>query len=513
MTATKQEKKGKPQDKKVEDVIDATAEEVTEEVTEEVSDVMGKKVDSTTPETDAEEQKETRQRKADKDTPDYATASESMRARMDELIATIDPYDLNTIVAYGKEPLEDLAQVAERIMQASREDSSFMEAMDQVQDQLGGIEFGNIGDKISALAGKGVEAAKKRPGTTVLTGAATLGALALMPLLAPAALLGIPAAQKWRETQKLKADKDGWEASQIADELRKQMSLSDEVIGSLEDAGVHIPKIIEDINDLGRARVKAYREVSIYIGAGKEMQRRMEEAIAGKDGEDLSVEESTNLEDFRMGYDMLQQRLTDIIAGRAVSLFTVATLSNLKQIFAQANLKIQGHLGTSVPQWKAQMAEAGTLLQAYKIAGAIKEADKFGDELLTKSVKMYGNTKKMINESVRRGAYDPDKVVKVLEEMQQVIKDDALKLEEHRTNLVETQKRLEEKSGDLVAQMRETAAGTRMVLDEATEDDGKPQKKLGVGKDDDGEEANVSKNASEKKAPVKPANTGPSPSP
>ena len=384
--------------------------------------------------------------------PDYATTDDETRALMDELMATIDPYNINTVIQFGREPLERLGDVADQVMRRSDADNAVFGSLDTLQGQLESIDIGELAAKAANLGAKGASWVIKNPGTALVSAASST-------VLGPLALVGVPFAK--HSLDKAKAKRQGGD---VADELRKSVAKSQEVIGSLETARVQIPRAIESLDELGRARLVAYKDVSLYIGAGVERLRRLndEELPAMREAANGNYEAEINLQTLSMSSDMLGQRVNDMLASRLVSQATMATLVRLRGVFSVAAGKVESHMTLSVPQWRAQMAESGVVLAAHKVTQAINQADEFGTRLLTQGAKVADRTKRMMDDSARSGTYNTERVIGVLTSMASSLQDDVRQIGTRRSDLEEDRKRLSSASESFrlrVSQLAEAANG------------------------------------------------------
>lgn len=389
--------------------------------------------------------------------PNYNDVTPEQRVVMDQIMATIDPYNINTIIAFGREPLEKLAGVAAEVMRRSDTDSAMFGTLDALQDRMGSMDIGELAAKAADLGARGAGWVMKNPGTALVSlGASTV--------LGPLALVGVPFAKGKLDEMKTKR-----EGGDVADQLRKTIAQSQEVISELERARHTIPLAIESLDQLGKARATAYGEVSIFIGAGMERLRRLQQeeipAMADKASTSADYDDSLNLEALNTAADMLSGRINDMLASRLVSQATMATLMRLKGVFATAAGKVESHMTLSVPQWQAQMAESGVVLAGYKVAKAIKQADEFGNRVLVQGAQVSQRTHALMDQSSRTGTYDSQRVIGVLTSMAQQLQDDARLIGSRRGELERDRKALSDASAafrDKVTAMAEGQGALRI---------------------------------------------------
>jgi len=90
------------------------------------------------------------------------------------------------------------------------------------------------------------------------------------------------------------------------------------------------------------ARAEAANELSLYIGAANEALSRMDRKTQERE------------------FDTLRRRVTDLTAGKAISLITVASVNKLKQTFESAEEKLGGDID-NLDKLIAQIVEVEVL--------------------------------------------------------------------------------------------------------------------------------------------------------
>ena len=393
-----------------------------------------------------------------RDVPDYATCNDELRARMDEHIAGIDITNIQSIINLGREELQRMAGVAREIAEKYGSDHELLDTLQEAEQSLGNIDIAGLTSKAAGYGQKGVKWVMKNPGTAVATVAGTM-------LMGPLAL-GLPGVKAaYDYTQKKVKGGD------LAEELRASIQKTDDTVIQIVKALEAIPEAIDDLDSLGNSRLESYREVSIIVGAGLEALRRVDNKIIPalqKKVEDdpYDFEAMEELEKVNMGRDMLDQHITSMLGSRTVSQSTVLTLHSLRRVFITAAGKLGNHLNTSVPQWEVQRMEAGIALFADKVAKTSDEADKRGTEMLKLSAKLNQRTSAIMEQSARKGVYDVNQVIKVLEGQTNDLKKGFQLLGSQREDLAKARLMLSDAStklSDNVAKMQAESNG-RMML-------------------------------------------------
>lgn len=391
--------------------------------------------------------------------PNYLTTDDETRAIMDEHIAGIDPYDLQSIIHLGREEMQRLANVAREVTDKYADDSNpILESLNDAEVSLGSLDLSGLTSKVAGYGKRGIGWAFKNPGTAVVTGVGTL--------LAGPAALAIPGAKAaYDYAQKRSKGPD------LSDALRASVQKTDETVIQIMKALEDIPNAIEDLDALGRSRIESYRQVSIIIGAGREVIRRIDEEMIPalekkleKNPSDFDSQDS--LERLNMGREALASHVVSMMGSRAVSQSTAVGLMQLRRVFFSAATKLGNHLHTSVPQWEAQRAEAGIALFADKVAKTSDEADKRGTEMLQLSARLNKETGEMMRKSMSKGSYDTGKVIAVLEAQTAELRNNIKAISSQRGDMDKAMLQLSkasEKFSDNMTRFQEQAGG-RVLL-------------------------------------------------
>lgn len=382
---------------------------------------------------------------------DYRSCDDETRALMDEHIDRLDPYDMTSLIAFGQDALQSLGDVARQVRDRFEQDETLLSLFAQAEEKLGSIDIAALADTAAGMGVKGFKYVKSNPGTALAT-AVTFA------LAGPFAAAGVPFA-KHRIDQARARRKGG----DLAEELRRSIQETEQTKTAIQSALLRIPEAIASLNTLGQARVEAYDAISFDVGCGLERLRRIDEdeipvlearLEQSPDNQQLLMD----LENLRFGRNLLDQRINDMLASRAVSQATVVTLGRLKSVFMQAHGKLSTHMTVSFPQWEAQMAEAGVQIIASKVTEVSAQADKRGAEMLALSGKLAEQTTKMMQESAARGTYDTQQVIAVLEQITTSLGSELKQIGSVKANLADSRQMLIEASETFTAKMRDLQA-------------------------------------------------------
>lgn len=395
--------------------------------------------------------------------PDYATCDAATRARLDEIIESVDPFSFSDIIGFGKEATDRLAEAAERVMRNTGMQDQLLDTVESAGQRLAALDIGEFADKTLGMGARGIGYLVKNPGTAL----ATLGA---MCVLGPVGLV-LPVAK--HKYQQLKDRREArMSGADLAETLHQTIAGMDRVIADLEKARDEIPGLVQGLEDIGTARVQAFRESGIYFAAGKELLRRFDEELIPALQRELEEgdnpeEAEMNLETLETHRTLLDRRLTDITAGMVASQVVAATLMKLRNTFAMAAGKIETHMTTSVPHWRALMTEAGLQIAASKIGQTLDAADKFANTALIQSVELGQHSARQMRNSAKTGTYDPTQLAQVLQTVAKGFQDDVRQIGAARQGLQQQRERLADlsnKFSDTVAAAATEAKERRNAL-------------------------------------------------
>lgn len=401
-----------------------------------------------------------------RDVPDYRSADPETRAAMDALIATVDYEDLNTIMAFGKEATDEVLAVSRQINERAAMDEGVLASMRAVGEELANLDTEGLVEKVMQLTKAGVDFTKKNS-AEVATGVGV--GLFAGPLFGLLAALGVKGARTGTElyskgTQKLKGETDyAAQAEAVRDDLRKSILGIRSIVTKLQSADDKIPQYLEEVNQMGRVRGRAYSNLSLAIGAGNELVRRFQEDVLPS----VSNDEFVHMDDLRQlqsASDAMQRRVEGLASSRAVSLQNVAMLANSQQMYVNMQMKIREHLTASVPEWEGQIAQGHMLIDQFDLQKSIDAADKKSGQLLENQHKLYEMSKEMNAKSMRQGTYNLEQVAHATEKMVLSLSRDMQNLGEYRQKNIESQQRVLAATEKLSQVFQESAQQRAKIL-------------------------------------------------
>ncbi|PIE15422.1 MAG: toxic anion resistance protein [Rhodobacterales bacterium] len=191
----------------------------------------------------------------------------------------------------------------------------------------------------------------------------------------------------------------------------------DKVTDNLLD---HEHKLLKDIKSLDKLYEKTlsfYDELALYIAAGQEKLRELDEStIPAKQTEldqtpeDKQVLVAQELRDLRAARDDLERRVHDLKLTRQVTMQSLPSIRLVQENDKSLVAKINSTLVNTVPLWETQLAQAVTIQRSANAAGAVREANDLTNELLTANAKNLREANKVVREEMERGVFDIEAV-------------------------------------------------------------------------------------------------------
>lgn len=341
------------------------------------------------------------------DVVNYATATGETKARMDQLIESINWEDLNTITTFAKEPTDVLMKSSEEIVRRAQTASSFLGGFSQFKEKLANFDFEAVGEMAAAYAKK----AQRK--------------MALATLAASHPIQHFFKKIWFALTGMGKKDTS---MDDIRHEIDKSMLQMGEVVAGLEESKDKIPGIVSDLQTQEKNRLTAYSEYGLYIGAALEKYNRLKAEVSALANETSPLKQS-EMRGKRIAVTVLNTKLTDMNSFHKSCLVQLKTIDDLQEALAMGQLKIDSHLTISQGQWMALLGEASTAAQVSEIAETIRAADEFGDKIFEQSQKLSDMTKVMMRSAFEHGTLDPVKVIAALQKRTQDIQEDLVYVE------------------------------------------------------------------------------------
>jgi uncharacterized protein YaaN involved in tellurite resistance len=294
----------------------------------------------------------------------YATAEPEQRARIDALLAEIDVDDPRSVLFFGSRAQQELTELSDRMLEGVRQKDA---------DAAGSA----LGAMVSTL--RGFDPGRlDRPG---LLGRLFGRGRSLAGLL-----------QRYEEVRR--------QIDRIGDELEE-----------------HKSSLLTDVVSLDRlydATLEYFRSLELYIAAGEEQLRRLdeehlpaEERAAGAGGNTLAAQ---RLRDARALRDDLQRRVHDLRLTRQVAMQALPGIRLVQENDKGLIGRIESALVNTVPLWRQQLATAVTILRSGEAARAVRAASDLTNDLLTANADQLRTGSAEARRELERGVFDIESV-------------------------------------------------------------------------------------------------------
>jgi uncharacterized protein YaaN involved in tellurite resistance len=300
----------------------------------------------------------------------YEAADEGTKPEIERRIAELDMGDTNSIVSFGSAAQAELQEISQAMLA-------------DVRNKDVGPAGDSLREIVSTIRGFSVDeldVGRQRSWWERLLGRA-----------APAAKF----AARFEEVQ-TQIDK-----------------ITDNLLG-------HEHKLLKDIKSLDILYDKTlnfYDELGLYIAAGEEKLRRLDEndiphaEKAVQDApEEQGVMAAQELRDLRAARDDLERRVHDLKLTRQVTMQSLPSIRLVQENDKSLVTKINSTLVNTVPLWETQLAQAVTIQRSQEAAGAVREANDLTNELLTKNAENLRTANAEIRKEMERGVFDIEAV-------------------------------------------------------------------------------------------------------
>lgn len=176
-------------------------------------------------------------------------------------------------------------------------------------------------------------------------------------------------------------------------------------------------KDIKSLDVLYEKTLSFYDELAIYIAAGEEKIRVLDEteipakaAAVEAAPEDQAVMAAQELRDLRAARDDLERRVHDLKLTRQVTMQSLPSIRLVQENDKSLVTKINSTLVNTVPLWETQLAQAVTIQRSAEAAEAVKDANDLTNELLKANAANLRSANKTIREEMERGVFDIEAV-------------------------------------------------------------------------------------------------------
>lgn len=229
----------------------------------------------------------------------------------------------------------------------------------------------------------------------------------------------------------------------------------------------HEHKLLKDIKSLDLLYEKTlqfYDELALYIAAGEEKLRELDETIipakaaeVDQAAENNQVMVAQELRDLRAARDDLERRVHDLKLTRQVTMQSLPSIRLVQENDKSLVTKINSTLVNTVPLWETQLAQAVTIQRSAEAATAVRSANDLTNELLTANAKNLRDSNKIIREEMERGVFDIEAVKKANADLIGTIEESLQIADEGKAKRAAAEAELEQ----METQLRDTLAAAK----------------------------------------------------
>lgn len=230
----------------------------------------------------------------------------------------------------------------------------------------------------------------------------------------------------------------------------------DRVTASLEGHEQQLLKDIKSLDLLYDRTLDFYDELALYIAAGEEKLRELDEthipalqsALEGTAEAD-QVMQAQELRDLRALRDDLERRVHDLRLTRQVTMQSLPSIRLVQENDKALVTRINSTLVNTVPLWETQLAQAVTIQRSADAARAVRDASDLTNDLLTRNAENLRQANVTIRTQTERGVFDIESVQVANAELIATIEDSLRIADEGRARRAAAEDELTRMEGDL----------------------------------------------------------------
>jgi len=309
--------------------------------------------------------------------------------RLKEAMAKLDPNDRNSVIYFGTEAQEKLDEISNRMI-------------DGVQNK----DLGAAGEALNRIVAsiRGFDIDELNPNKKLLWWQKLFGA--------PSPLV------KFLQ---------GYE------EVRDQIDM---ISNDLEKHKSQLMRDVVSLDKLYEANLEYFRGLEIYIKAGEEKLKELDEKIIPEyeakaaDKEMMAIQELKEVRGYR---NDLERKVYDLKLSRQVAMQSLPSIRLVQENDKSLINKITSTLVNTVPLWRNQLAQTITIFRSHDAAKSIKEASDLTNELLEKNAEGLQEANREVRQQMERGIYDIESIKKANNTLIETLNDSLRIAEEGKT--------------------------------------------------------------------------------
>lgn len=352
---------------------------------------------------------------------DFAVATQD-EARVNQLVAEIDISAPAAVMAYGAKPMGEIARFSDSLL-----------------EQIKAKDAGEVGQLLSNLL------MHVRENDPLSADEKSSGFLARLPVIG----------SLFKQVEQRRIDHKTVTA-QVED-------ITEHLDGSM----VKLLRDVEVLEQLYQRNLAFYKEVDLYVDAGKQKLRLTQE-------QDLPVlrqqaETSGDMMDAQKVKDMLEninrfeRRIHDLELSKTIALQTAPQIRMVQSNNQQLAEKIQSSIMTTLPVWKSQMVLAMTLDAQKKAAHLQKQVADTTNELLRKNAEVLQQSSIATANEVERSIVDIDTLRDVQSKLVNTIEETLRIATEGRARRAEAEQELRSMEDNLRQRLLAASSSTKQA--------------------------------------------------
>lgn len=214
-------------------------------------------------------------------------------------------------------------------------------------------------------------------------------------------------------------------------------------------------KDIKSLDKLYERTLEFYRELALYIRAGEEKLRELDEITLPQYAQQASTENNDSLlaaqklRDLRAARDDLERRVHDLKLTRQVTMQSLPSIRLVQENDKALVNRIKSALVNTVPLWETQLAQAITIQRSQDAANTIAAVNDLTNELLTQNADNLRTANRSVREQNERGVFDMDAIKQANANLIATIEESLQIAEDGRTRRAQAEQELKEMEGVL----------------------------------------------------------------
>lgn len=302
-------------------------------------------------------------------TPRLDTADPEIRAAIERRLAELDPEDTGSILSFGSTAQAELQKISQSMLA-------------DVKNK----EVGPAGDSLREMVG---------------------------------ALRGFSTAELDMRRKRTFFERMLGRAAPLSRFMAKYEDVQaqiDDITSRLHNHEHQLLKDIKALDQLYDKTLDFYDELGLYIAAGTEALRRLDEhaipeaEAAATDGAGDDMIDSQHLRDLRAARDDLDRRVHDLKLTRQVTMQSLPSIRLVQENDKSLVAKIGSTLVNTVPLWETQLAQAVTIHRSERAADAVREAGDLTNDLLRANAENLRDANAKVRTQMERGVFDIEAV-------------------------------------------------------------------------------------------------------